>query len=59
MWTVVQLLGLVAALAGLYLLAGLGLTLLLGGLGAVALGVLAELGGRRAAGSRPVRRESS
>lgn len=46
MWTAVQLLGLVAALAGLWLLVGLAWVLLVGGVGLVALGVLAELAAR-------------
>lgn len=58
MWTVVQLLGLVAALAGLWLLVGLAWVLLVGGLGLVALGVLAELAARpRTVPARPVAEE--
>lgn len=40
----IVLAGAVSALAGIYLLAGLPLTLLLGGLSAFALGMLAQLG---------------
>jgi hypothetical protein len=42
--SVVQALGAAIALAGLYLLAGLAVTLLLGGAAAVGLGVLVETG---------------